>query len=71
MVSTNGLHCRAHWFLYILMYGRGEWILIYISSQHKRRKWSVRPVFPIFLFAVTMQKTAILLERDSNTGVFL
>ena len=33
-------------FVYILMHGREEWVLIQFGSQHKRVERAVRPVFP-------------------------
>ena len=40
---------KALWFVYILMHTREEWVLVQLSSQHKRIEWPVQPVFPDYL----------------------
>ena len=36
------------------MPSKEEWVLIYLDSQHKCIEGTVRPVFPDYLFLVTM-----------------
>ena len=50
----NSPRCPALWFVYILMPGKEEWVLVYLGSQHKCVERPVRPVFPGYLFLMTM-----------------
>ena len=52
----NSPRCPALWFVYILMSGKEEWVLVQLGSQHKCLEWPVWPVFPDYLFLVTMFK---------------
>ena len=45
------------WFVYILMPGKEERVLLQLGSQHKCVERSVRTVFPGYLFLVTMFAT--------------
>ena len=36
-------------FIYILMHGREEWVLVQLGSQHKHIKWTVQSVFSEYL----------------------
>ena len=49
--SINIPRCPALWFVYILMPGKEEWVLVYLASQHKCVEWPVRFVFPDYLSA--------------------
>ena len=46
--------CPALWSVYILMPGKKEWVLVQLGSQHKCVERPVGPVFPDYLFLVTM-----------------
>ena len=49
--SINSPRCPVPWFVYILMHGREEWVLISLGSEKKCVELPVRPVFS---FLVTM-----------------
>ena len=44
------LNFPALWFIYILMHGRQEWVLLQLGYQHKCVERPVWPVFPDYLF---------------------
>ena len=52
------------------MPGKEEWVLEYLGSQHKCVEWPVRPVFPDYLFLVTMVKLGVF-RQYQNTKTIL
>ena len=46
--------CPPLWFVYILMPGKEEWVLVLLGSQHKCVERPVRPEFPDYVFLMTM-----------------
>ena len=46
--------CASLWFVYILIPGKEEWVLVWLGSQHNCVEPPVRPVFPDYPFLVTM-----------------
>ena len=50
----NSPRCPAYWFVYSLMSGKEEWVQVQLGSQHESLERPVQPVFPDYLFLVTM-----------------
>ena len=48
--SINSPRCPVPWFVYILMHGREEWVLISLGSEKKCVELPVRPVYPNCFF---------------------
>ena len=47
--KSRFINCPDFRFVYILMHGREEWVLLLLGSQDKPKEWSVRPVFSDYL----------------------
>ena len=69
----NSPRCPALWFVYILIPGKEEWVLVYLGSQHKCVERPVRPVFPdsvSYDYAITkLQSNGF--EKVTNNFLFL
>ena len=48
-MGVNSVNRTAISFVYILMHGREEWVLVWLGSQHKHVERPVQPVFPDYL----------------------
>ena len=44
--SSLNINSTVISFVYILMHGREEWVLVYLGSQHKRVERPVQPLLP-------------------------
>ena len=65
--------CPALWFVYILMRGNEEWVLVQLGSQHKCVERPIRSEFPDYLFLMTMMEMKTELEeiKSNLTEVLL